>query len=255
MKFTIFNNISIEILKSRPKVAITFSKSYDKVFVIGMNKTGTTTLYATLKDLGFEMGDSKVGEVMAAEYFQTDSIRNLNNYIESAQAFQDVPFSIPGFYKQLAENYPKAKFILTIRSSSEQWLNSLKKYQTVRLSPKSNQHITEGDIEKSNYVSPPRVAPEDLRAAWVSIINRAKNNRHHTISREELSVREHMSQILRRLRDQQFFRFDELFDTDKGVQYVVVSFLAILELSKDASIELSQHGVFSTIYVRLSNGV
>jgi segregation and condensation protein A len=110
-------------------------------------------------------------------------------------------------------------------------------------------------FEKSNYVSPPRVAPEDLRAAWVSIINRAKNNRHHTISREELSVREHMSQILRRLRDQQFFRFDELFDTDKGVQYVVVSFLAILELSKDASIELSQHGVFSTIYVRLSNGV
>ena len=76
MKFTIFNNISIEILKSRPKVAITFSKSYDKVFVIGMNKTGTTTLYATLKDLGFEMGDSKVGEVMAAEYFQTDSIQN-----------------------------------------------------------------------------------------------------------------------------------------------------------------------------------
>ena len=152
MKFTIFNNISIEILKSRPNVAITFSKSYDKVFVIGMNKTGTTTLYATLKDLGFEMGDSKVGEVMAAEYFQTDSIRNLNNYIESAQAFQDVPFSIPGFYKQLAENYPKAKFILTIRSSSEQWLNSLKKYQTVRLSPKTNQLITEGDIEKSNYV-------------------------------------------------------------------------------------------------------
>jgi len=46
-----------------------------------------------------------------------------------------------------------------------------------------------------------------------------------------------------------------LFDTNKGVQYVVISFLAVLELAKDASIELSQHGVFSTIYVRLSNGV
>lgn len=99
------------------------------------------------------------------------------------------------------------------------------------------------------------MTPEDLQAAWVSIINRAKNNRHHTISREELSVREHMSQILRRLKDQQFFRFEDLFDTNKGVQYVVISFLAVLELAKDASIELSQHGVFSTIYVRLSNGV
>ena len=152
MKFTIFNNISVEILKSKPKLRVDFQKSYDKVFVIGMNKTGTTTIYATLKDLGFEMADSKVGEVMAAEYFQTGAIRNLDNYIESAQAFQDVPFSIPGFYKQLAEKYPKAKFILTTRSSSEQWLNSLKKYQTVRLKSKSNQQIKELDIVKSNYV-------------------------------------------------------------------------------------------------------
>lgn len=152
MKFTIFKNISIEVLKPKPKLQVNFQKSYDKVFVIGMNKTGTTTLYATLKDLGFEMADSKVGEVMAAEYFQTGAIRNLNNYIESAQAFQDVPFSIPGFYKQLAENYPNAKFILTVRSSSEQWLHSLKKYQKVRLRSKSNQMVTEKDIEKSNYV-------------------------------------------------------------------------------------------------------
>ena len=109
-------------------------------------------------------------------------------------------------------------------------------------------------FDKSNYVAPPTISPDDLRMAWVGIINRAKNNRHHTISREELSVRQHMSQILRSLKDQQFFRFDELFEVDKGVQYVVVAFLAILELAKDNSIELSQHGVFSTIYVRLSNG-
>ena len=109
-------------------------------------------------------------------------------------------------------------------------------------------------FEKSNYVAPPTINPEDLRMAWVGIINRVNNNRHHTISREELSVRAHMSQILRRLKNQQFFRFDELFEVDKGVQYVVVAFLAILELAKDTSIELSQHGVFSTIYVRLSNG-
>tara|TARA_B100000497_G_C7645382_1_gene388070 strand:- start:236 stop:943 length:708 start_codon:yes stop_codon:yes gene_type:complete len=152
MKFTILNKISIEILKLKHKVRVDFSKSYEKVFVIGMNKTGTTTLYASLSQLGFEMGDSRVGEVMAAEYFQSGVIRNLDEYIASAQAFQDVPFSIPRFYEQLAKKYPKAKFILSIRGSSEQWLNSLKKYQTARVSSKSNNMVTEGDIEDSKYV-------------------------------------------------------------------------------------------------------
>jgi len=108
-------------------------------------------------------------------------------------------------------------------------------------------------FEKSDYVSPPMVDQNDLRMAWVAIINRAKNNKHHMISREELSVRGHMSQILRRLQNHHFLRFEDLFEIDKGVQYVVVSFLAILELAKDPVIELSQQGVFSTIYVRLSN--
>ncbi len=64
-----------------------------------------------------------------------------------------------------------------------------------------------------------------------------------------------MSQILRMLQGAKFVRFDDLFQVEKGVQFIVVSFLAVLELAKDMSVELSQQGVFSPIYVRLSDGI
>ena len=110
-------------------------------------------------------------------------------------------------------------------------------------------------FESTSVASPPNVTADDLRMAWIAIFNRAKQNRRHIISREELSVREHMSQILRKLQGEKFVRFDDLFEVEKGVQFIVVSFLAVLELAKDMSVELSQQGVFSPIYVRLSDGI
>jgi len=110
-------------------------------------------------------------------------------------------------------------------------------------------------FENTSVAAPPSVTADDLRMAWITIFNRAKQNRRHIISREELSVREHMSQILRKLQGAKFVRFDDLFDVEKGVQFIVVSFLAVLELAKDMSVELSQQGVFSPIYVRLSDGI
>ena len=110
-------------------------------------------------------------------------------------------------------------------------------------------------FESTSVASPPNVTADDLRMAWIAIFNRAKQNRRHIISREELSVREHMSQILRKLQGEKFVRFDDLFQVEKGVQFIVVSFLAVLELAKDMSVELSQQGVFSPIYVRLSDGI
>jgi segregation and condensation protein A len=109
--------------------------------------------------------------------------------------------------------------------------------------------------EQTREVVMPGVSVDDLRYAWISILNRAKNNQHHKISRDELSVREHMSLVLRKLKDQRFIRFEDLFDIEKGVQYLVVSFLALLELAKESSVTLSQQGVLSTIYVRLSDGI
>ena len=101
----------------------------------------------------------------------------------------------------------------------------------------------------------PDVNPEDLRNTWLGLLARAKVRRHHRISREELSVREHMSQILRRLQNLKFVRFEDLFEPERGVPVLVVTFLAILELARETLVQLSQQGVFSPIYVKLTHGL
>ena len=76
-------------------------RSYDKIFVIGFNKTGTTSLYFTLKELGFNMGNQKVAEVMTYYMFKNNDFSELKPYCQTAEAFQDVPFSFPNIYKKL----------------------------------------------------------------------------------------------------------------------------------------------------------
>ena len=98
----------------------------------------------------------------------------------------------------------------------------------------------------------PDVHPEDLRDAWRDILQRAKLNKHHTISREQLSVREHMSIVLRRLQGRRFVEFQELFDVQHGTPVLVVTFIAMLELSREHLIELTQAEAFAPIYVRLA---
>ncbi len=98
----------------------------------------------------------------------------------------------------------------------------------------------------------PDVNVVDLQAAWSDIVRRAKLTDKHTITREELSVREHMTAILRRLQTAKFVEFHELFDPSRGVPVVVVNFIALLELAKETLIEITQAEAFAPIYVRLA---
>jgi segregation and condensation protein A len=107
-------------------------------------------------------------------------------------------------------------------------------------------------IEQSIAPRFPDVDTNDLRAAWADVIKRAKLVQHHRISREELSVREHMSTILRKLQNSRFMEFCELFDVTRGVPVVVVNFIAMLELARESLIEITQPEPFAPIYVRLA---
>jgi segregation and condensation protein A len=98
----------------------------------------------------------------------------------------------------------------------------------------------------------PDVEIADLQAAWNDLLRRAKLTEKHTITREELSVREHMTQILRRLQNAKFIEFQDLFEPTRGVPVVVVNFIALLELAKETLIEITQAEAFAPIYVRLS---
>ncbi|HXD04502.1 MAG TPA: ScpA family protein [Burkholderiaceae bacterium] len=107
-------------------------------------------------------------------------------------------------------------------------------------------------IEQSIRPRFPDVSAADLRDAWLDILKRARLNQHHKISREQLSVREHMSIVLRRLQGRRFVEFEDLFDVGRGPQVLVVTFIAMLELSREHLIELTQAEAFAPIYVRLA---
>ena len=107
-------------------------------------------------------------------------------------------------------------------------------------------------IEQSLVPRFPEVNPDDLRAAWADILQRARLTQHHSISREQLSVREHMSIVLRRLQGRRFVEFHELFDPARGQQVLVVTFIAMLELARELLLEITQAEAFAPIYVRLA---
>ena len=98
----------------------------------------------------------------------------------------------------------------------------------------------------------PQVAADDLLAAWAAILKRASMTRHHRIGRQELSVREHMSRILKHLREAGRCLFSDLFDPSLGRSALVVSFLALLELVRERLVDIVQNEPFSPIHAQLA---
>jgi Sulfotransferase domain len=102
-------------------------KTAAKVFCIGSNKTGTTSLEAFLKSLGFALGDQAAGELLVHDW----AVRNFEPIIalaRSAEAHQDIPFSLPFTFIALDQAFPGSKFILSVRNDAEQWYHSLTGY-------------------------------------------------------------------------------------------------------------------------------
>ena len=108
-------------------------------------------------------------------------------------------------------------------------------------------------IEKTISQKLPNVNAGDLAEAWRSLLHRARLSAHHRVSREELSVRAHMSSILRALQERRVVEFGELFDPQRGVPVLVVTFLALLELARELAVEITQSAGFGPIYVKLAH--
>ncbi|WP_373182632.1 segregation and condensation protein A [Halomonas campaniensis] len=96
----------------------------------------------------------------------------------------------------------------------------------------------------------PDVELDELLGALAGILRRAELNRSHQISREVLSTRERMLAIMERLGHEHFTPFESLFTLEEGRAGVIVTFMAILELAKEAMIEIVQNVPLSPIHVR-----
>jgi segregation and condensation protein A len=107
-------------------------------------------------------------------------------------------------------------------------------------------------IERTVVERLPNVSVDDLRVAWLTLMTRARVNAHHKVRREELSVREQMTRLLRQLRHGEFELFENLFDQTGGIPQLVVTFIAVLELAKETLVEITQTETLGNIYVRTS---
>ena len=99
----------------------------------------------------------------------------------------------------------------------------------------------------------PEVSLHDLQLAWLALMKKAKLTQHHTVRQEELSVREHMSLMLRRLAAGGFVAFEAVFDPEHGRAGLVVGFLAMLELVKERLVVVTQVEPMAPIYVKLAD--
>lgn len=126
-----------------------FKKQKSKIFCIGQNKTGTTSLQKFFQDHGFKVGDQPTAELLIDDYIARNW-KPILKYCETAEVFQDIPFSNDYLYVILDHHFPNAKFILTERDSPEQWYNSITKFHS-KLFGKNGNIPTKKDLQDGTY--------------------------------------------------------------------------------------------------------
>jgi hypothetical protein len=120
-------------IRPLPRLAIGALRSLGrpKVFCIGRNKTGTTSMAKAFTELGLVVGLQWVAERLLCDWARRD-FRRLFWYCRTAQAFQDVPFSLPFTFQALDQRFPRSRFVLTVRNSPEQWYESLTRFHAAK---------------------------------------------------------------------------------------------------------------------------
>lgn len=130
-----------------------FKKKKNKVFCIGFNKTGTTSLERALSIHGYKMGEQIKGELIFDDWVKRDFRRTIE-LSRTAEAFQDIPFSLPFTFEVLDQNFPNSKFILTVRDSPQDWYESLIRFHANLWANGQRDQLTAEKLKSINYVTP-----------------------------------------------------------------------------------------------------
>lgn len=134
-----------------PLPTIIKRKKYNKIFCIGSNKTGTTSLEKLLTLFGFEIGNQPVGEVLSLDWLMNKNPERIIRYCYTADAFQDAPFSYPKLYKELDKAFPDSKFIMTVRNNPDEWFKSLVRFHTTAFSSDTTRPPNKDDLANATY--------------------------------------------------------------------------------------------------------
>lgn len=101
----------------------------NKIFVIGHNKTATTSVITNIRDFGFKIGLQRNGEILL-DFYLKNNFDPIIEFCKTADAFKDIPFSMHNTYKHLDSSFPNSKFILTVRDNENDWYDSIIRFHT-----------------------------------------------------------------------------------------------------------------------------
>jgi hypothetical protein len=127
-----------------------FKKNKIKIFGVGANKTGTTSLTKAMQELGYKVGVEKVAKQYLKSWAKRDFVEIIK-FCKTANFFQDEPFSLPYTFIALDQAFPNSKFILTVRDTPEQWYNSVVSYMSKKYGKNGN-IPTKEDLQKDHYI-------------------------------------------------------------------------------------------------------
>lgn len=142
-------NRAVNYINRKRRLIQVKKRNKNKIFVIGRNKTGTTSINKAFEDLEFILGNQRVAEKLQNFYLKGD-FEPIINYCKSAEVFQDYPFSYPETFKHIDKAFPNSKFILTIRDNPEQWYHSVIKFHAKLFG--KGKIPTKQDLENAIYV-------------------------------------------------------------------------------------------------------
>ncbi|MCG8380889.1 MAG: segregation/condensation protein A [Gammaproteobacteria bacterium] len=195
--------------------------------------------------------------------------RVTEQYMEYIALMQNMRFELAAEYLVMAAMLAeiKSRMLLPKPESSDdeddpraELIRRLQEYERYKLAAENLDALPrlERDTQLTDCVLPvldkqpnyPDIDLKELLFALQGVLKRADMYTHHNIEREALSVRERMTRVLSVLSADEFTEFSHLFDEKEGRIGVVVTFLAVLELVKEALAELVQAEPFAQIYVR-----
>ena len=191
-------------------------------------------------------------------------------YVEYIEMLQDLQFELAAEYLVMAAILAeiKSRMLLPRPTGDEgeeadpraELVRRLQEYERFKQAAEDLDELprlgrdfsqTEAHVENKSVVRlPPKVELREILMALKDVISRAELFTSHHISGEPLSVRERMSRIMSTLRDNPYLEFQQLFDPAEGRKGVVVSFLALMELTREQLIDLVQNEPFGQIYIK-----
>lgn len=204
------------------------------------------------------------------DILEIDVSQITEQYMEYVELMDAMQFELAAEYLLMAAMLAEIKSRMLLPRASEleddeedpraQLLRRLQEYERFKKAAEDIEELPR--VERDTWIgsaNPPelnrtRPDPEvDLRELMVAlgeVMRRADMFASHHIQQEALSTRERMSEVLERLAGQQFVPFVSLFRVSEGRLGVVVTFLALMELIKEALVEIVQTENFGPIHVK-----